>query len=54
MVTMIKRILNRARAIRPLRNEARDVFAAYADGADREEAIFLLADIGRRMRRIPR
>ena len=43
MATIIKRFLNRARAIRPLRNEARDVFAAYADGANRETAIFLRA-----------
>ena len=54
MATIIKRFLGRARAIRPLRNAARDVFAAYADGANREAVIFLLADIGRRMNKIPR
>ena len=54
MAAIIKRFLKRTQAFRALRNEAKDVFAAYADGANREAAIFLLADIGRRMNKIPR
>ena len=54
MATIIKRFLNRARAIRPLRNEAKDAFAAYAEGADTEYTIMRLAGIGRRMNALTR
>ena len=49
MAKIIKRFLKRTGAFRALRKEARDAFAAYADGADAEFTIFRLADIGRRM-----
>ena len=54
MAAIIKRFLKRTQAFRALRNEAKDAFAAYAEGADTEFTIMRLAGIGRRMNALTR
>ena len=52
MAALIKKFFKRSPEFLALRKEARDSFAAYADGADAEFTIIRLAGIGRQMSRL--
>lgn len=45
----MKKIIRKTEEFKALRAEAREVIAAYADGADFDYAVARLADIGEKM-----